>query len=186
MRGTRPVIEKTLVILKPDAYALGLTGNIIARFERAGLKLEQIRVSVGENETLDNHYPRDNDWLSSVGEKTLSDYAKIGRSVKEQLGTEDAVEIGQIIRRWLIDFMQSGPVVPMVLSGNRAVEKVRKLVGSTLPIMADPGTIRGDYSSDSADIANSEGRPVHNLIHASGDVDEAARELQLWFPGLYK
>lgn len=176
------MIEKTLVILKPDAYARGLTGEIIARFERCDLSLEQLRISAGENETLDNHYPRDEGWLGSVGQKTLDDLQRVGLSVMEQLGTEDAVAIGRIVRGWLIDFMQSGPIVPMIISGNRAVEKVRALVGATLPIMAQPGTIRGDYSSDSADIANSEGRPVRNLIHASGDLDEAARELKLWFP----
>ncbi|MGH3972931.1 MAG: nucleoside-diphosphate kinase, partial [Pseudonocardiaceae bacterium] len=81
-------------------------------------------------------------------------------------------------------FMLSGPVVPMVLSGNRAIETVRKIVGHTLPVMAVPGTIRGDYSSDSADLANDELRPVLNLVHASGDPDEAAREIKLWFPEL--
>ncbi|MBO0827953.1 MAG: hypothetical protein J2P24_09240 [Streptosporangiales bacterium] len=72
----------------------------------------------------------------------------------------------------------------MVLSGNRAIETVRKLVGNTLPVAAAPGTIRGDYSSDSADLANDQSRPVRNLIHASGDPEEAAREIKLWFPGL--
>jgi nucleoside-diphosphate kinase len=178
------VIEKTLVILKPDAYALNLTGEIISRFERCGLTLEQIRVSTGEVNMLERHYPRDDAWLSSVGTKTLADYQKAGLSAQDQIGTGDAVEIGKIIRTWLIQFMKSGPVVPMVISGNRAVEKVRKLVGHTLPIMADAGTIRGDYSSDSAELANTEGRSVHNLVHASGDSAEAARELELWFPDL--
>lgn len=176
--------EKTLVILKPDAVARGLTGEIIARLERTGLKLEQIRVSSGEHEILDDHYPRDDGWLGAVGGKTLDDYEKLGVSARDKLGTDDATSIGRQVRAWLVTFMQSGPVVPMVLSGNRAIETVRKLVGNTLPVAAAPGTIRGDYSSDSADLANEELRPVHNMIHASGDPDEAAREIKLWFPSL--
>lgn len=177
--------EQTLVILKPDAYARGLSGEIIARFERCGLKLEQIRISQGEDDLIDDHYPRGEDWLATVGGKTLSDYEKLGISARGRLGTEDPVEIGQQVRGWLIEFMKSGPVVPMVISGNRAIETARKLVGNTLPVAALPGTIRGDLSSDSADLANEELRPVRNLVHASGDPEEAAREIKLWFPGLF-
>lgn len=177
--------EQTLVILKPDAYAEGLTGEIISRFERCGLKVEQIRISRGENDLLDDHYPRGEDWLATVGGKTLADCEKLGISTRDKLGTEDPVEIGRQVRAWLIEFMKSGPIVPMVLSGNRAIETVRKLVGNTLPVMAAPGTIRGDFSSDSADLANEELRPVHNLVHASGDPEEAVREIKLWFPSLF-
>ncbi len=175
------MIEKTLVIVKPDAYALGLTGDIIARFEHCGLRLKQLRISVDEDEALIDHYPRDDEWLSAVGQKTLADFERVGISPKTRLGTEDAIEIGNLVRGWLVTFLQSGPIVPMIISGNRAIEKVRRMIGDTIPAMAPPGTIRGDYSSDSAELANSEGRPVHNLVHASGDANEAARELALWF-----
>lgn len=176
--------ERTLVIIKPDAYQRGLTGEILARFEQRGLVLEEIRVSNGEHEILEDHYPRTEDWLSTVGGKTLADYAKLGISATDRLGTDDSVEIGRTVRKWLVEFMLSGPVVPMVVSGNRAIETVRKIVGHTLPVMAAPGTIRGDFSSDSADLANEELRPVLNLVHASGDPEEAAREIKLWFPEL--
>ncbi len=174
--------ESTLVILKPDAVSRGLTGEIIARLERVGLRVDAIRVSRGETEMIDNHYPRDDKWLSIVGGKTLEDYERLGLSATEKLGTDNAVEIGQMVRRWLSDFMSSGPIVPMIVTGNRTIETVRKIVGSTLPVAAAPGTIRGDFSSDSADAANAESRPVKNLIHASGDPEEAAREIKLWFP----
>lgn len=176
--------EKTLVIIKPDAYQRRLTGEILARFERAGLKVEQIRVSQGENETIDDHYPRDEAWLAAVGSKTLADYEMLGVSAQGRLGTVNPVDIGRTVRGWLITFMQSAPIVPMVLSGNRAVETVRKLVGSTLPVGAAPGTVRGDFSTDSADLANDELRSVRNLIHASGDSEEAEREIKLWFSSL--
>jgi nucleoside-diphosphate kinase len=174
--------ERTLVIIKPDAYKRGLTGVILARLEQRGLVLEAIRVSRGESQIIEEHYPRTQEWLATVGGKTLADYAKLGVSAQDRLGTEDPAEIGRTIRGWLTEFMLSGPVVPMVIGGNRAIETVRKVVGHTLPVMAAPGTIRGDFSSDSADLANDELRPILNLVHASGDPDEAAREIKLWFP----
>jgi nucleoside-diphosphate kinase len=176
--------ERTLVIVKPDAYLRGLTGAILARLEQAGLRVEAMRVSRSEKEIVEDHYPRSQEWLSIVGGKTLEDYARLGISASQRLGTDDAVEIGQMVRGWLTEFLLSAPVVPMVISGNRAIETVRKIVGNTLPVTAAPGTIRGDFSSDSPDLANSERRPVQNLIHASGDPEEAAREIALWFPDL--
>jgi nucleoside-diphosphate kinase len=176
--------ERTLVIVKPDAYLRGLTGEILARLEQRGLVIETIRISRNEKETVGDHYPRSKEWLETVGGKTLEDYARLGVSAKDRLGTDDAMEIGQMVRNWLTEFLLSAPVVPMVISGNRAIETVRKIVGHTLPVMAAPGTIRGDYSSDSPDIANDEQRPVRNLIHASGDPEEAEREIALWFPEL--
>ena len=178
------MLERTLVIVKPDAYKRGLTGAILARFEQRGLVIEAIRVSRNDVEIIEEHYPRTEEWLAAVGGKTLADYAKVGISAVERLGTDDAVEIGRTIRAWLTEFMLSGPVVPMVISGNRAIETVRKIVGHTLPVAAAPGTIRGDFSSDSADLANDELRPILNLVHASGDPEEAAREIKLWFPDL--
>jgi nucleoside-diphosphate kinase len=174
--------ERTLVIVKPDAYERGLTGVILARLEQRGLRVEAMRVSRNEKQIVDNHYPRSEEWLGIVGGKTLADYGSQGLSPKDTLGTEDAVEIGRMVRAWLTEFLLSAPVVPMMLSGNRAIETVRKIVGNTLPVLAAPGTIRGDYSSDSPDLANAERRPVQNLIHASGDPEEAAREIALWFP----
>jgi len=176
--------ERTLVIVKPDAYKRGLTGAILARLERCGLVVEAVRISQHEVEIIEEHYPRTEDWLATVGSKTLADYAKLGIGAKDRLGTDDATEIGRMVRKWLTEFMLSGPVVPMVISGNRAIETVRKLIGHTLPVAAAPGTIRGDFSSDSPDLANDELRPVLNLVHASGDPEEAAREIKLWFPEL--
>jgi nucleoside-diphosphate kinase len=176
--------ERTLVIVKPDAYERGLTGVILARLEQRGLAVEAMRVSRGEAEIIDDHYPRSDEWLSAVGNKTLTDYAKLGIPAKDRLGTDDPVEIGRVVRGWLTEFLLSAPVVPMVISGNRAIETVRKIIGNTLPVAAAPGTIRGDFSSDSPDIANEEQRPVKNLVHASGDPEEAGREIKLWFPDL--
>ncbi|MBM0204403.1 nucleoside-diphosphate kinase [Micromonospora sp. NPDC051227] len=172
----------TLVIVKPDAYRRGLTGEILSRFERAGLRIEAIRASSNERDMIENHYPQDEEWLRSVGGKTLADHEQLGKSTLEKLGTENALEIGRIVRLRLVQFLSGGTLIPVILSGNRAIENVRRIVGNTLPVMAAPGTIRGDLSVDSTDSANDESRPVANLVHASGDPDEAAREIALWFP----
>ncbi len=174
--------ERTLVIVKPDAYQRGLTGVVLARLEQRGLVVEAMRVSKNETEIIEDHYPRSQEWLTAVGDKTLADYAKLGISAQDRVGTDDPIQIGRMVREWLTEFLLSGPVVPMVISGNRAIETVRKIIGNTLPVAAAPGTIRGDFSSDSPDIANEQRRPVKNLVHASGDADEAAREIKLWFP----
>lgn len=176
--------ERTLVIIKPDAYTRGLTGTILARLEQRGLRAEAMRVSRDEAELVENHYPTSEHWLATAGEKTLADYARLGVSARDRIGTDDPVEIGRMVRKWLTEFMLSAPIVPMIISGNRAIETVRKIVGDTLPVKAAPGTIRGDFSSDSPDLANVEQRPVHNLVHASGDPEEAEREIKLWFPEL--
>ena len=92
------------------------------------------------------------------------------------------LEIGTQVKAWLVDFITSGPIVFVVLEGNHEVQIVRKLVGDTIRAYADPGTIRGDFAMDSTDWANAERRPVKNLIHASGNVEEASAEIALWFP----
>jgi nucleoside-diphosphate kinase len=173
--------ESTLVIIKPDAYDRGLTGAILERFERLGLVLEAIRVSRDERHLVQEHYPLTDDWLTAVGNKSLDEYSRLGLNPSHYLGTSDPIEVGRQVHRWLQDYLTGGPMVAMVLSGNRAIDVVRKLIGGTIPADAAPGTIRGDFSSDSARLANVEKRAVRNLIHASGDADEAAREIKLWF-----
>jgi nucleoside-diphosphate kinase len=174
--------ERTLVLIKPDACRRGLAGAILARFETRGLWIDNIRLSRGEAGTVSEHYSQDPAWLRAIGAKTMTDYAATGQDPVAALGTSDPEAIGRQVRGWLLDFMLSGPVIAVAITGNRAVEAVRATVGATLPVAAAAGTIRGDYSCDSADLANQEARAVANLIHASGSRDEAERELRLWFP----
>ncbi|MEK7609142.1 MAG: nucleoside-diphosphate kinase, partial [Patescibacteria group bacterium] len=89
--------------------------------------------------------------------------------------------IGKMVRGWLLDFMCSGPVVKMVIKGVHAVDMVRKLAGSTMPSAAEMGTIRGDFSVDSAAAANRDQRSVHNIVHASETPEEAKHEIAYWF-----
>ena len=175
------MIEKTLVLIKPDAVKRGLIGVILSRFERVALKLEEMRILKPAKEIVEKHYPDDKNWIRSVGEKTVKTYQKYNLNLTKDLGTSDVLEIGELIRKWLIQYVTSGPVVAIVISGNHAIEVVRKMTGNTAPLFADLGTIRGDFSIDSPDLANREKRSMQNLVHASGASEEAQREIDLWF-----
>lgn len=168
-------------MIKPDGVTRGLTGTVIARFERAGLKLVGLKMVHPTQEMVERHYPSTEKWFTTVGEKTLSSYKELGMDPKEHLGTDSALEIGKIVKEWLKEFISSSPVVCMVWEGNHAIQNVRRLVGNTLPIKANPGTIRGDFTCDSPDLANVKHRPIRNIVHASGDPEEAAHEISLWF-----
>lgn len=174
-------MERTFVMVKPDGVKRGLTGQIIARFERAGLKLVALKMVHPTREMVEKHYPSTEKWFTTVGEKTLSSYRELGMDPQEHLGTDQALEIGKIVKGWLKEFISSSSVVCMVWEGNHAIRNVRRLVGNTLPIKANPGTIRGDFTGDSPDLANMKHRPIRNLVHASGDPEEARHEIRLWF-----
>lgn len=178
----KPTIkERTVVIIKPDGVKRGLVGEIISRFEKAGLKIVALKLVQPTKEHYQLHYPSTKDWFRKVGSKTWQTYKKYGLDPKKELGTADRVKIGQMIKQWTIDFMSSGPVVAMIVQGPHAIDNVRMIVGPTLPVFAPPGTIRGDFSGDSPALANIDKRPVKNLIHASSNAKEAANEIRLWF-----
>jgi len=176
-----PRTERTLLVVKPDGVQRGLVGEILARLERAGLKVVALKMLQASRGLLERHYPDTDEFLRTIGGKTKEAFEAYGLDVRERMGTEDPREIGEQVRAWLIEFMASGPVVAAVIDGVHAVSAVRKLVGKTLPIFAEPGTIRGDFSTDSPTLANLQSRPVRNLVHASGSLEEAAYEIALWF-----
>ena len=176
-------MEQTLIILKPDAVARGIMGEIITRFERVGLKLVAGRFMVVSRDLADKHYPASRtEFIEGMGGKTLENYEALGIDPVAEFGHKDAHKIGLAIREWLVDMITAGPVLAMVWEGPHSVELVRKIVGHTLPLKSAPGTIRGDYSYDSSYLANTGKRPIKNLIHASGNVEEAQFEVDLWFP----
>lgn len=170
-------------MIKPDGVKKGLIGEIIRRFEQRDLKIVALEMFQPTHDLIDNHYPKDEAWITRLGNKTLSTYAKYNINAKDALGVETAEEIGPMVRKWLIDYMTSAPLVKMVVEGAHAVDMVRKIAGPTLPNMAEIGTIRGDFSVDSPAIANSEMRAVMNLVHASETPEEAAHEIKHWFGG---
>jgi nucleoside-diphosphate kinase len=133
------VTERTLVLIKPDAVARGLVGELISRFERKGLTIEAMLLRTMDADLADQHYA---DHLEKAFYPPLK------------------------------EFMTSGPLVAMILSGDEAIGVVRTLVGATDGRKAAAGTIRGDLS-----LSNRE-----NLVHASDSHDSAKREIALWFP----
>ncbi len=165
------MIQKTLVLIKPDAVERNLTGEIIRRYEEAGLKLVELRMLRAPLDIIEKHYPMEEAYLRSIGEKTIA----AGQQVKS------AVDQGRKVVTWLRKFITSGPIVALVLEGEDAVAKVRKITGFTDPSTAEEGTIRRDLGTDSILKANEEERPVYNLIHASGNPEEAEAEINLWF-----
>jgi nucleoside-diphosphate kinase len=175
-------MEKTLVLLKPDAVQRGLVGEIISRFEKAGLEIVAAKVVRPDQDLANQHYPIDREeFITGMGHKTLSSYQEEGHDPLTTFGSEDAHEVGLQLQKWLVDFITSGPVLAIVLQGPNAVNKVRELRGHTIPTKAEKGTISGDYSDDSPVKANTEKRAIKNLVHASGDATEAAFEINLWF-----
>lgn len=147
-------MEQTLVVLKPDAVARGIAGEIITRFERAGLKIVGMKMLSPDESHYHHHY--------------------------ETIGTVISRRGDEVYRR-NTDFMMSGPVIAIVLQGVSAIEVVRKMVGGTEPHSAQPGTIRGDYAHMTYEHANKKDGGLPNLIHASADAKEAKAEVVHWF-----
>lgn len=169
--------EQTLAIIKGDGVQRGIVGELITRFERVGLKLKAMKMVWPNEDLINRHYDSNNkEWLENVGLKAIKGYAKRGIKIEK-----DPIEIGLTVQKNLLRYFSTGPVVAIVLEGAHSVEIVRKLIGNTDPFSSAPGTIRGDYSMDSFQLADEEGRTIRNLIHASGTVEEAKKEIEIWF-----
>jgi nucleoside-diphosphate kinase len=147
-------MERTLIVLKPDAVQRGIIGEIMTRFERVGLKIVGTKMVKPDYDHYYHHY-------ENIGQM-------VSRRGKEAFDVT-------------LDFMNLGPVIAVVLEGVDAVSLVRKMVGTTAPKEAVPGTIRGDYAHMGFEYANGEGIGIPNLIHASGDPKEAEQEIDHWF-----
>lgn len=145
-------IERTLVLVKPDGVERGIVGQIITRFEQAGLKMVGLRLETVDEDFAKKHY------------------------------TEDiAKRRGEKVRSHMVKMLSSGPVVAMVLEGIEAIPLVRKMVGPTEPKVAEPGTIRGDFAHVSYAYADAKEIGVRNVIHASSSEEDASSEISLWF-----
>jgi len=176
-----PNQERTVVIIKPDGVKRGLTGEIIKRIETRGLKIIALGMMRATHKQMDEHYPTAEAWIKRIGEKTLATYEKYGYDAMTELGTKNPVQIGNMVRGWLIDYMTSAPLIKMIVQGTHAIDMVRKLGGNTMPALSEMGTIRGDFSVDSAAAANKDKRAVHNILHASETQEEAEHEIEHWF-----
>lgn len=147
-------IERTLILFKPDAVQRGVVGEIVTRFERVGLKIIGTKMIAPDEAKLHGHY--------------------------EEIG-QLATRKGETVYGNTVTMMNAGPIIAMVLEGVEAIELVRKLVGPTEPKSAAPGTIRGDFSHMSYGYGDAASKGIPNLLHASGDVADAKREIPHWF-----
>ena len=148
------LVQQTLIVFKPDAVQRGIVGEILSRFERIGLKIVGCKMVNPDKDHYYTHYEGISQMISRRG--------------------QEAFDV-------TVEFMASGPVIAMVLEGIEAVALVRKIVGPTEPKTAEMGTIRGDYSHMSFGYSNSKKIGIPNLIHASGSVEEAEKEVEHWF-----
>ncbi len=167
------MIERTLVILKPDAVLRGITGEIMARFEKVGLKIVAMKMLFATKKQLEEHYFKDDEWLIKKGKDIIKN--------KGYPASYDPKKAGKEITTSLVEDMRLSPVIAFVLEGHNAINVVRKLTGPTNVEEALPGTIRGDYSHDTYGLANISNRPIITIMHASGDKKDAEREIKIWF-----
>lgn len=170
-------LERTLVLIKPDGVERGLIGEILGRLERVGLKIVALKMLKATREQGDKHYALTEEWMMGVYTKAKAKYEANG----ENFPFPDHIAYGTSIKNGLVEFLASTPIVALVCEGEQSVATTRKLVGATEPASSAPGTIRGDLSLDTYGLANSQNRPLRNLIHASGTVDEAKTEIPIWF-----
>jgi nucleoside-diphosphate kinase len=174
-------IERTLIIIKPDAVKRGLVGKIIETFENVGLKLMAAKMLRPDKEVIKNHYPGTKEWIREMGEKTLSSFKQSGNNVMKIFKTEDPNKLGQFVYERLIKYWIEGPIIVMVWQGPSAITVARKLRGHTIPALAESGTLHASYSFDSSPLSASLDRVVKTFVHASGSLDESEREIRYWF-----
>lgn len=168
--------QQTLMIIKPDGVQRGLMGEVLSRFERTGLKFIGIKFVIPTEEQCWTHYNKDDEWFLKKGTGIYEARKAAGLPVDKE-----PIEYGRDIIKQLVNFMTSGPVLAAVIEGNEAVAIVKKIVGATEPKTSDVGTLRGDFTVDSYDLAGIDGRAVRNLIHCSDAAEEAQREIAIWF-----
>lgn len=172
-----PKKERTLVIIKPDGVQRTLIGEIIRRYERTGLKIAALKMTTPDEKTVEKHYTVDPNWIRKVGEKSIISYQNKGLEAP----FKNPEDCGRAVLGRLKRYLTTGPVIAMIWQGNKAVGIVRKLTGGTEPLTSDVGTIRGDFTIDSYDMSDLDDRAIRNLIHASGSVEEAEKEIAIWF-----
>ena len=173
-----PKKERTLVIIKPDGVQRSLIGEVIGRFEKVGLKIIGMKMMIASDELIEQHYTLDPEWRRITGEKNIKAYEEKGM-IHPLKG--EPLKVTEIILSKLKKYLTSGPIIAFVLEGAHSVAIVRKIVGSTEPLVSDVGTIRGDFVLDSYKLADDANRAVRNVVHASSSVKEAENEIKHWF-----
>ena len=168
--------ERTLIAIKPESIQRHLIGEFVTKFEKRGLKLIACKLIAPTKTQVEKHYPDDEAWYISNGTKTYESYKAKGIDPGMS-----PVELAKVTRKRLVEHFTDRPVVFMIWEGPHACALGRKTAGATNPLVADIGSIRGDYSMESYDLADDLDRVVHTLIHASGSPAEAEEEIKIWF-----
>jgi len=168
--------ERTLIAIKPESIQRHLIGEFITKFERRGLKLVACKLVAAAKAQVEKHYPDDEAWYVASGTKTYENYKAKG--IDPGMGP---VDLAKRTRQRLIDYLTRRPLLLMVWAGPHAIALGRKTAGATNPLIADIGSIRGDYSTESYELADDIERAIHTLVHASASPEEAEEEIKIWF-----
>jgi len=169
-------MEREFIMLKPDGVKRRLVGEIFGRFERAGLNITAMKMLQLTKEQAASLYPDNNEWFIALGNKAKKAFGEHGEEFNV-----DSLQHGKQIKKWVVEYVSSGPVIVAIAEGNDAVYFVRKFIGSTDARVAQPGTIRGDFLTDTIYTATKEKRANRTLIHASESRELAEREIKLFF-----
>ncbi len=172
--------EKVFVMLKPDAVKRGLSGKIISMFENAGLEIVNIKYVNATREQATQHYPSNDEWLTSVGNKSLHFYKENNLNPSDFFSDCSAKAIGLVIKERLVDYLMSGSMIAIVFYGYDAINLARKIAGKTIPVDADMGSIRGKYGFDNPKISALEKRALQNLVHVSDSPESVELESGIW------
>jgi len=168
--------ERSCVLIKPDGVQRGLIGEIITRFEKKGLKIVAMKMVWPSEEQAKSHYYWSDKEKEESGQRTIEAYKSAGLKV-----SKTAKEFAEETQRKLYRYLQTGPILAMVVEGAHAIAHIRKIRGHGNPLNADVGTITADLTIDSYVVADESDRAARNLVHASGNVEEAEREIKVWF-----
>ena len=176
LKEDNKMMEKTVIIVKHDGVQRSLVGEIIKRFENKGLKLAALKMVHATRKMAEEQYKVTPEAIEKTGGNTIKAYEKKGVKLKET-----KKQITEKVFKWLRDYLTEGPVVAMVFEGYHAIEIGRKITGHAEPRQAEIGTIRGDFALESYELADKKERPLRNIMHASGNKQEAENELIIWF-----
>ncbi len=172
----KPKLERTMIAIKSESIQRHLIGELMSKFEKRALKMVACKLMAPNAELIGKHYADDESWYVSSGTKTRANY-----ETKGEKNLLTPIEYGKRTRNLLMDSLRDRPILVMIWEGPHAVALGRKTAGATNPLIADIGSIRGDYSSDSYEMSDETGRAIQSLVHASGSVEEAEMEIKIWF-----
>lgn len=170
------MVERTVILVKHDGVQRGLVGEVVKRFEQKGLKIVAMKMIAPTKELAKKQYKLTPAWVKKLAVNTRKEAKERGIKIKET-----NTQIAKRVQKWLMDYLTEGPVVAILFEGYHAIDIGRKIVGHAEARQAEIGSIRGDFSTDSYDLADRRARAIRNIVHASGNKQEAKNEEKLWF-----